>query len=74
MYIIPKHVSDELCLREGSKVQVSLKGKIVTIKLTEEKKETLRDLVKGITKKIVIRKQIGDILLAKNYGKWCLCS
>ena len=48
---IPKHVSDELCLREGSEVQVSLKGKIVTIKPTEEKKETLRDLVKGITKK-----------------------
>ena len=48
---IPKHVSEELCLRAGSEVQVSLKGKMVTIKPVQEKKETLKDLVKGITKK-----------------------
>ena len=48
---IPKHVSEELRLRAGSEVQVSLKGKVVTIKPVQEKKETLQDLVKGITKK-----------------------
>lgn len=48
---IPKYVSDELRLQEGSEVQVSLKGKVVTIKPIQEKKEALRDLVKGITKK-----------------------
>lgn len=48
---IPKYVSDELRLEEGSEVQVLLKGKVVTIRPIREKKETLRDLVKGITKK-----------------------
>ena len=48
---IPKHLSEELRLRAGSEVEVSLKGKVVTIKPVREKKETLHDLVKGITKK-----------------------
>ena len=47
---IPKHVSDELGLREGSDVQVLLHGKVVTIKPAQKKQETLRELVKGITK------------------------
>ncbi len=47
---IPKHVSEELRLREGSDVHVLIQGKVITIKPAAEKKETLRELVKGITK------------------------
>lgn len=47
---IPKHVSDGLGLRAGSDVQVLLQGKVVTIKPAQKQQETLRELVKGITK------------------------
>ena len=49
---IPKHVSEELRLTEGNDVQIVLDGKVITIKpIKKVKKETLHDLVKGITKK-----------------------
>jgi antitoxin MazE len=49
---IPKHVSDELRLREGSEVQVALQGRIITVKPTKQEKHvSLRELVSKITKK-----------------------
>lgn len=51
---IPKYVSEELCLREGNDVQVSLQGKIITIKpiklAKSHKAISLKKLVSKITK------------------------
>lgn len=47
---IPKHVSEELDLEEGSDVQVSFKGGVIIIKPVGEKRETLRALVRSITR------------------------
>ena len=49
---IPKHVSDELHLQEGSEVEVGLKNKIITVKpIKEARPVSLKELVSKITKK-----------------------
>lgn len=49
---IPKHVSEELELREGSEVEVYIERQKVTIKpIKRTKKISLRELVSKITKK-----------------------
>lgn len=48
---IPKHVSDELGLREGSDVQVFLEGRTIAIKsVRRAKKVSLKQLVSTITR------------------------